>query len=176
MHMEQRGREWEESWEEMVSWLNWLFELVYLKWASSARALTWCCSRLWHASIPLDWHTCTHSRSHTYSHAKKHKHTETRWNTQRAFSFPSFDLPAVSDTAPMILCLAGCELSEWQGMRRLTCDAARQDQMYHHLLKQRNKGMNKSFLYHKLILQNYITMRFSFILPFSLKLKLHVGK
>lgn len=64
----------EESQEEMVSWLSWLFELVYLKRASSASALTWCCSRLWHASIPLDWRTCTHSHSHTKTHA----HAETQ--------------------------------------------------------------------------------------------------
>lgn len=81
-HMKQTGREWGESWEEMVSWPSWLFELVHLKWASSASTLTWCCSRLWHASIPSDWHTHAHTVSHTYSHTQAHTHTHTRSYTE----------------------------------------------------------------------------------------------
>lgn len=65
----------EESWEEMVSWLSWLFELVYLKRASSASTLTWCCSRRWHISILfILTHTHTHTHSHTYSHTQTHVH------------------------------------------------------------------------------------------------------
>jgi len=94
-------------------------------------------------------------RAHTHSHTQTHKHTLTRGNSHRAFSRPSSDLPAVSDTAPMILCLAGCELSERQGMRRVTCDTARQDQMCHHLLKQRNKKIRNSSVYRKLICDRY---------------------
>lgn len=120
----------EESWEEMVSWLSWLFELVYLKRASSASTLTWCCSCLWHIFILSDWHT------HAWSHIQSHKDT-----CARTPSSPSSNLPAASDTAPMILSLEGSELSDWQGMRRLTCDTVRQDQMCHPLLEQRSKEM-----------------------------------
>lgn len=67
----------EESWEEMVSWLSWLFELVYLKRASSASTLTWCCSRRWHISI-LFILTHTHTRivTHTVTHRHMCTHSE----------------------------------------------------------------------------------------------------
>lgn len=133
--MKQTGREWGESWEEMVSWLSWLFELVYLKWASSASTLTWCCSRLWHPSIPSSWQAHTHQ---SVARTVIRRRALARAHAHSVFSLPPspfrLDLPIVSDTAPMICRLAGSELSDWRGMRRLTCDTVGQDQMCHYHL------------------------------------------